>query len=63
MRRAQAEEQDLSAPGDRRPGQACPELLTGLAAERARITDAVRELDAVRGLLDAIMVRCGARVS
>ncbi|MFF1903567.1 MerR family transcriptional regulator [Kitasatospora sp. NPDC058218] len=45
----------LPAPGERRPGPTCPELLAGLAAERARITDAMRELDAARGLLDAIM--------
>ncbi|MFD0397478.1 MerR family transcriptional regulator [Kitasatospora sp. NPDC059811] len=45
----------LPRPGARRPGPTCPELLTGLARERARITQQIDELAAARGLLDAIM--------
>ncbi|MFD0274349.1 MerR family transcriptional regulator [Kitasatospora sp. NPDC127111] len=45
----------LPAAGERRAGPTCPELLAGLAAERDRITEAIRELDAARGLLDTIM--------
>ncbi|MFJ6770513.1 MerR family transcriptional regulator [Kitasatospora sp. NPDC091257] len=48
----------LPLPGQRPPGPTCPELLAGLARERARITRQMDELDRARGLLDAIM---GAR--
>ncbi|MFG2200255.1 MerR family transcriptional regulator [Kitasatospora sp. NPDC048715] len=48
----------LPLPGQRTPGPTCPELLAGLARERARITRQMDELDRARGLLDAIM---GAR--
>ncbi|GAB7188080.1 MerR family transcriptional regulator [Kitasatospora sp. Ki12] len=45
----------LPPPGSRGPGPTCPELLAGLAAERARITRQMDELAAARALLDAIM--------
>ncbi|MFF2141537.1 MerR family transcriptional regulator [Kitasatospora sp. NPDC058190] len=45
----------LPLPGRRRPGPTCPELLNGLARERARITRQLDELAAARALLDAIM--------
>ncbi|MER7703674.1 MerR family transcriptional regulator [Kitasatospora sp. NPDC097605] len=44
----------LPLPGERPPGPTCPELLTGLARERARITETIRELTEARGLLDEI---------
>ncbi|MCG6495830.1 MerR family transcriptional regulator [Kitasatospora sp. A2-31] len=44
----------LPGPGERRPGPTCPELLDGLAVERARITETIRELESARSLLDAI---------
>ncbi|MFD5430583.1 MerR family transcriptional regulator [Kitasatospora sp. NPDC127067] len=48
----------LPLPGQRTPGPTCPELLAGLARERARITRQMDELARARGLLDANM---GAR--
>ncbi|MET8540381.1 MerR family transcriptional regulator [Kitasatospora sp. NPDC004799] len=45
----------LPLPGQRPPGPTCPELLTGLARERARITRRMDELAEARALLDAIM--------
>ncbi|MFJ6381617.1 MerR family transcriptional regulator [Kitasatospora sp. NPDC092039] len=45
----------LPLPGQRPPGPTCPELLTGLARERARITRQMDELAEARDLLDAIM--------
>ncbi|MEV7026695.1 MerR family transcriptional regulator [Kitasatospora sp. NPDC093558] len=45
----------LPLPGHRRPGPTCPELLDGLARERARITRQMDELAAARDLLDEIM--------
>ncbi|MFE4393965.1 MerR family transcriptional regulator [Kitasatospora sp. NPDC056789] len=45
----------LPGPGQRPPGPTCPELLDGLARERARITRQMDELAEARSLLDAIM--------
>ncbi|MEU9040437.1 MULTISPECIES: MerR family transcriptional regulator [unclassified Kitasatospora] len=45
----------LPPPGRRRTGPTCPELLAGLARERARITRQMDELEAARDLLDTIM--------
>ncbi|MEU3568030.1 MerR family transcriptional regulator [Kitasatospora sp. NPDC036755] len=45
----------LPLPGQRRPGPTCPELLAGLAEERARITRRMNELAGARALLDAVM--------
>ncbi|MFF7991466.1 MerR family transcriptional regulator [Kitasatospora xanthocidica] len=45
----------LPPPGGRRAGPTCPELLAGLARERARITRQMDELAAARALLDTIM--------
>ncbi|MER7846340.1 MerR family transcriptional regulator [Kitasatospora sp. NPDC096077] len=45
----------LPLPGQRRPGPTCPELLTVLARERARITRQMDQLEASRKLLDAVM--------
>ncbi|RKT11526.1 hypothetical protein BX285_5477 [Streptomyces sp. 1114.5] len=42
-------------PGQRRPGPTCPELLAGLAVERARTTRRIDELAAARDLVDAVM--------
>ncbi|MFI9321714.1 MerR family transcriptional regulator [Kitasatospora aureofaciens] len=45
----------LPLPGQRQAGPTCPELLEGLARERARITRQMDELAAARAILDAIM--------
>ncbi|GAA1404985.1 MerR family transcriptional regulator [Kitasatospora putterlickiae] len=45
----------LPLPGERRPGPTCPELLAGLARERARISGEIHELTMARGLLDDIL--------
>ncbi|MBP0448403.1 MerR family transcriptional regulator [Kitasatospora sp. RG8] len=45
----------LPAPGERRPGPTCPELLAGLAAEDARIAGTISELESARRLLGDIM--------
>ncbi|WP_031075396.1 MerR family transcriptional regulator [Streptomyces sp. NRRL WC-3742] len=44
----------LPPPGRRRPGPTCPELLTVLARQRARITHQIDELTTARALLDRI---------
>ncbi|MGW2373139.1 MULTISPECIES: MerR family transcriptional regulator [Kitasatospora] len=44
----------LPLPGQRRPGPTCPQLLDGLARERARITRRMDELAAARAILDTI---------
>ncbi|MFE7532229.1 MerR family transcriptional regulator [Kitasatospora sp. NPDC057542] len=45
----------LPLPGQRPPGPTCPELLAGLARERARITHRMDELADALALLDAIV--------